>query len=466
MKLVKGQTFEAEVVSAGFEGVGVARVDDLVVFIRGAVPGDRVLARVRKAKRRYAEAGVEALLRPSPRRVEPVCRYFQVCGGCSWQNAHYQLQLEFKREQVRDLLSRIGGLSDLEVSPLLGSPRLYHYRNKMEFTFGARRWLTQEEIAASGPVPKEFALGLHVPQRFDKVLDIEICHLGAPIMPEIVNLVRQIAKDNCWAPYDTITHEGYLKNLVVRVSEHTGEILVNLVTSERRPDRMANLANELTSRFPSVRSVVNSINPGRSPVALGKEVTDFGPGDLIEKIGPVSYRLEASTFFQPNTLQAERLYGVVRDFARLFGNETLLDLYCGIGGITLFLAGGVKRAIGVESQARAVELARLNAETNSIGNCEFLESDAAGYLRHLAEKASFVPDVVTIDPPRAGMHPDMLGSLLRLKPGRIVYVSCNPATQARDLQALANGYEVDGVQPVDMFPQTYHIENVVGLRRR
>jgi len=466
VKLVKGQTVEVEVASAGFEGVGVARVDEMVVFVRGGVPGDKVLARVRRAKRRYAEAVVEEVLTPSPRRVVPVCRYFQICGGCSWQNADYQLQLEFKREQVRDLLSRIGGVSNVEVNPALGSPRLYHYRNKMEFTFGARRWLTQKEIADSTPVQKDFALGLHVPQRFDKVLDLDICHLAPPVIAEIVNQVRQVAQDNSWAPYDTIAHEGYLKNLVIRVSEHTGEILANLVTSDRRPERVEILTRELTSRFPAVRTVVNSVNPGRSPVATGKEEVYVGPGNLVEKIGPISYTLEPSTFFQPNTLQAERLYGVVRDFARLSGNETLLDLYCGIGGITLFLAGSVKRAVGVENQARSVELARLNAAANSVENCEFLESDAAGYMRQMTEEASFAPDVVTIDPPRAGMHPDMLESLLTLKPGRIVYVSCNPATQARDLEVLVKDYEVEGIQPVDMFPQTYHIENVVGLRRR
>ncbi len=466
MKLVKGQTVEAEVVSAGYEGVGVARVDDLVVFVRGGVPGDKVLARVRKAKRRYVEAVVEEVLKPSPRRVEPVCRYFRICGGCSWQNADYQLQLEFKREQVRDLLSRIGGVSGVDINPTLGSPRLYHYRNKMEFTFGARRWLTQQEIADSAPVRKDFALGLHVPQRFDKVLDLEVCHLAAPVTSEIVNLVRQVAADNSWAPYDTLAHEGYLKNLVIRVSEHTGEVLVNLVTSDRRPERMEILTKELTSRFPKIRTLVNSVNPGRSPVATGKEEICFGPGDLVEKIGPICYTLESSTFFQPNTLQAERLYGVVRDFARLTGNETLLDLYCGIGGITLFLAPGVKRAVGVENQTRSVELARLNAEASSILNCEFLESDAAGFLRQVTEERSLVPDVVTIDPPRVGMHPDMLDSLLRLEPARIVYVSCNPATQARDLEVLVKDYEVEGIQPVDMFPQTYHIENVVGLRRR
>ncbi|RPJ60091.1 MAG: 23S rRNA (uracil(1939)-C(5))-methyltransferase RlmD [Acidobacteria bacterium] len=466
MKLVKGQVFEADVLSAGFEGVGVARVDELVVFVRGGVPGDKVLARVRRVKRRHAEATVEEVLAPSPHRVEPECPYFQICGGCSWQNADYQFQLEFKRDQVRDLLSRIGGVSDVEISSTLGSPRLYHYRNKMEFTFGARRWLTQKEIADCAPVRKDFALGLHVPQRFDKVLDLDTCHLASPVTTEIVNRVRQLAIENNWPPYDTIAHEGYLKNLVIRVSEHTGDVLANLVTSDRRSERMESLTKELTSNFPKLRTVINSVNPGRSPVAIGKEEIYFGPGNLIEKIGPISYTLEASTFFQPNTLQAERLYGVVRDLAQLTGNETLLDLYCGIGGITLFLASGVKRAIGVENQARSVELARLNAETNSIANCEFLEFDAAGYMRQLAEDRSFVPDVVTIDPPRVGMHPDMLESLLSLKPSRIVYVSCNPATQARDLEVLVNDYQVDAIQPVDMFPQTYHIENVVALRRR
>jgi len=466
VKLVKGETVETEVTSAAYEGVGVARVNELVVFVRGGVPGDRVLARILRSKKRYAEAVVEQILQPSPQRVEPVCSYFQICGGCTWQNADYELQLQFKRQQVADLFCRIGGLSDVQVNPTLPSPKLYHYRNKMEFTFGSRRWLTREEIADPGPANKEFALGLHVPQRFDKVLDIERCHLATLVTSEIVNHVRRVAQGNDWAPYDTIKHEGFLKNLVIRVSEFSQQVLVNLVTTERHTSRMEFLARELVSRFPQVTTVVNSVNASRSPVATGEEEIYYGSGSLVEKIGPVAYTLEASTFFQPNTLQAERLYGVVRDFARLSGRETLLDLYCGIGGITLFLADQVAQAIGVENQARSVELARQNAAANSTENCEFLESDAAAYMRETAGRSSPPPDVVTIDPPRVGMHPDLVESLLRLGPRRIVYVSCNPATQARDLEVLTGQYAVEKIQPVDMFPHTYHIENVVALERR
>lgn len=466
VKLVKGETFETEIVSAAYEGVGVARIDDLVVFVRGGVPGDRVLARIRRLKRRYAEATVEQVIEPSAQRVAPVCPHFLVCGGCAWQNASYELQLQFKRDQVKELLSRIGGLQDLAVEPALPSPRQYHYRNKMEFTFANRRWLTKEEIATSEPAARHFALGLHVPQRFDKVLDIDACYLAMPVSADILNHVRILAQEKGWEPYDTIQHVGYLRNLVIRGSEHSQEILINLVTSERCPERMKLFTTEIALRFPQVTSIVNSVNSSRSPVASGEEEVCLGTGSLVEKIGHITYLLEASTFFQPNTLQAERLYGVVRDFAQLTGREKLLDLYCGIGGITLFLAGHVSQATGVENQKAAVELARRNAEMNLIRNCEFIESDAAGYLKEVAGEPVARPDVVTVDPPRVGMHPDLVHSLLRLNPPRIVYVSCNPATQARDLAILNKNYTVERVQPVDMFPQTYHIENVVALRRR
>jgi 23S rRNA (uracil1939-C5)-methyltransferase len=466
VQIVKGQNVEIELTSAAYEGSAIGRVDELVVFVRGGIPGDRVLARVTKLKKRFAEAVVETVLRPSTHRVEPICRHFGVCGGCTWQNAGYELQLEFKQRQVADLLERIAVLPDLVVKPTLASPKAYHYRNKMEFTFGPRPWMTREEIESSAPFEKQFALGLHVPGRFDKVLDLETCYLQAPITPQILDEVRRTSLEQEWLPYDSRAHEGYLRNLVIRISEHTKEVMVNLVTSWDDPRRMKLLVEGLRARFPEVTTVINTLNSGRSPVAAGEETVYYGTGKITERIGPILFAVEPSSFFQPNSLQAEQLYGVVKDFAGLSGSENVLDLYCGMGGISLFLAKGARAVEGVENHSRSVQAATMNAERNSINNCRFVEADVAAFLKQFATRREKVPDVVILDPPRAGMHPDVCASLLQLQAARIVYVSCNPATQARDLLALKEGYLVEQVQPIDMFPQTYHIENVVALSRK
>jgi 23S rRNA (uracil1939-C5)-methyltransferase len=465
-QLVKGETTELEIQAAAYEGVGVGRVEELVVFVRGGVPGDRVRARVARLKRRFAEAAVEEVLRPSPERVEPRCPHFGVCGGCSWQNASYDLQLRFKREHVRDLFKRIGALPDVVVRPVIGSARPYEYRNKMEYTFGASRWLTQEEIAGAEPIQKDFALGLHIRQRFDKILDLRVCHLQAPVSWAILNETRVIALEQQWTAYDTRRHEGYLRNLAIRTSDHTGEVMVNLVTSESDADRMRLLTERLTAKFPGITTLINSVNSTRSPVAAGEEAIYFGPGTITERIGDLLFTIGPSSFLQPNTAQAERLYQVVSALAELSGSEAVLDLYCGLGGISLFLASQALEVIGVENHSPSVKAAEENATRNSIANCRFFADDAARFLMEFDASAGGAPDVVTLDPPRSGVHPDVCKGLLRLRPERIVYVSCNPATQARDLQALTEAYEIEVAQPVDMFPQTYHIENVVALRRR
>lgn len=466
MEVVRGVVFEADVLSAAYEGVSVAKLGDLVVFVRGGVPGDTIRGRIIKKKRRYAEAVVEDVLRPSEHRVAPACPYFGTCGGCSWQHTDPALQIDFKTRQVEELLQRVGGLPGVKVNRAIPSPRLYHYRNKMEFTFGARRWLTEAEIAEGRPIARDFALGLHIPQRFDRVLDLEECHLMAPVGSEILNFVRKKAVAEGWSAYDVSSHSGYLRNLVIRTSEHTGEILVNLVTSEESSSRMEVMTESLRERFPTISTVVNSVNTSRSPVAAGEEKPYHGAGAITERIGHVTYGLGSSSFFQPNSLQAERLYGVVSRFSRLTGQEHVLDLYCGVGGISLFIAREAAAVVGVENTPDSVEWACKNAEKNSISNCSFILADASRFVGELSASPDRRFQVVIADPPRSGMHPDLCQGLVKLGVQRIVYVSCNPATQARDLGMLSTLYDVEEVQPVDMFPHTYHIENVAVLRRR
>lgn len=462
----KGQTIELRVDSAAYEGFALGRLDGLVVFVRDAVPGDRVRAVVRKKKKNFLEAGLEEVLEPSPHRVKPRCRHFGVCGGCRWQNADYGLQLEFKREQVRDILERIGGFKDVEVRPTLASPDVYFYRNKMEFSFGAVRWLTQEDIESGAPVDRSFALGLHVPKRFDRILDLHECHLQSELSARLVNRVRELAKEQGWSPYDARTHQGYLRNLVIRTGVRTGQVMVNLVTRSDRPDREELFAKTLAAEFPEVTTSVCSVNATRSPVAAGQERVLSGDGTIAERIGDLTFRISPTTFFQPNTLQAERLYETVREFAGLTGSETLYDLYSGIGCIGLFLAGAAGRVVGAEQQERAVGEARRNALENEVDNAVFHAADSAAALSEDFLARNGAPDVLVVDPPRVGLSREVRAAVLKALPSRLVYVSCNPATQARDLDALRGAYEIRAVQPVDMFPHTYHIENVAALSRR
>ncbi len=461
----RGDTVELTLDSAAYEGVAVGRIEGFVVFVRDAVPGDRVRAVVRKRKKNFAEAVLEAVLEPSPRRVEPLCRHFGVCGGCRWQNAEYSLQLEFKRRQVEDLLRRIGGLTDIEAMPTLESPNPYYYRNKMEFTFGANRWLTVEEIADGGPVDRDFALGLHIPKRFDRILDLQECHLLSLESARLVNRVRELTRSWNWSAYDTRTHQGYLRNLVIRLGRRTGQMMVNLVTHGNDPERLQRLTPILLAEFPSITTLVNSVNEGRSPVAAGREHIYHGQGHILETIGGLSLRVKPTTFLQPNTEQAERLYQIVRDFAQVDGEDTLFDLYSGIGSIGLFLARQAKCVVGVEQQSTAVEEARQNAVENRIENAFFHAAEADQAFQPSLLQLYGNPTVLVADPPRVGLGEEVCKALLRVLPQRVVYVSCNPATQARDLQVLSSAYSVAAVQPVDMFPQTHHIENVVKLEK-
>jgi 23S rRNA (uracil1939-C5)-methyltransferase len=470
----RGEELELTVESAAFEGKSVARVEGLVVFVRGAVPGDRVRVKVTSAKKSFAEADVVAILAPSALRVPPRCRYFGTCGGCTWQQVDYAAQLEFKRQHVIDALERIGGFRGVTVRPTLGSERIYGYRNKMEFSFGDR-WLPAEtwdqireqSTESSGD---RFALGLHLRDRFNKILDLEECWLPSDETARIVNVTRRFCLEHQLTAYSTWTHTGYLRNLVVRRSERSGEIMVNIVTSDERPDVVRGLWERLSGEIPGITTLVNNITQRKSQVALGeREIVVYGPGTITERIGKRTYRISANSFFQTNTAQAEKLYDTVRALARFTQDDLVFDLYSGTGTIALHIADDVRSVVGIESVAPAVEDARQNASINGVDNCAFLLGDLKDTLmREREELARFgAPDVVIVDPPRSGMHGAVIDQLRALTPRRIVYVSCNPATQARDLKLLCDQhlFRLEDVQPVDMFPHTFHIESVASLSR-
>lgn len=456
-----------EIESAAFGGAGVARCDNQVVFVPYTVPGDTVRAVVTRKKKKHLEAALEEVVTPSADRVEPRCPYFGVCGGCSWQSMSYQQQLDSKYKQVTDLLKRIGELESVRIESILPSPEPFHYRNKMEFSFGANRWLRREEIESGHPLEKGFALGLHVPRRFDKILDLDVCYLQPAPSSAIVNRVREIALEEGWTCYNTRSHSGFLRNLVLRMGFGSGDLMVNLVTSQYLPDRIRLLTEVLVKEFPSISTLVNSINDGRSPSAVGQiEHVCFGGGTITERIGSLDFEIAPSSFFQPNTLQAERLISVIREFLNSSADQTVYDLFCGLGTIGLSIADQARRVVGIESNEKSVELARKNCLLNHLENCLFQVGDAAEALSPEFISRFGRPDRLILDPPRPGLQPKLCEAILQVRPERIVYTSCNPATQARDLKALSEAYEIERVQPVDMFPQTYHIESVAALCRK
>ncbi len=454
-------------------GQSIARLDGLVVFVPGAVPGDRVRARIRKAKKSFLEAGILELLKESPLRTSPRCSHFGICGGCKWQQASYPSQLDFKRRQVVDNLERIGGFRGLTVQDAIGSEEQYFYRNKMEFSFGPK-WIEQAGFLARRDAGLEnghpLALGLHPAALFSKVLDIKECFLQSPLSNRILDLVRDVAIEKGLTFYSTVTHTGFLRNLVIREGKRTGDLMVNLVTSEDRPDLMKEFKERLLAECPQISTFLNNITTRKSQVAIGEfERVYHGPGYIQEKLGDKIFKVSANSFFQTNTLQAERLYETAVRMADLRPDDLVYDLYSGTGTIALFLAGRVRRVVGVEAVEASVLDARSNADLNGVANCFFeigdlkekLTVDQSWMERHGA------PSVIILDPPRSGTHAKVVPRILDLAPDRIVYVSCNPATQARDLKLLCAGghYAVREVQPVDMFPHTEHIECVVGLRR-
>ncbi|MGD0037924.1 MAG: 23S rRNA (uracil(1939)-C(5))-methyltransferase RlmD [Bacteroidota bacterium] len=484
--LNKNEEITLEIQSAAFEGKAIARHQGLVVFVENAVPGDVVIAKLLKIKKSFAEAKVVRIERPSPLRVEPRCKYFGVCGGCKWQHVDYQAQLRFKQQQVVDSFERIGGFSNLNVLPIVGADDIYFYRGKMEYSFAEKQWSTSpparlEEGISSNEVSVKnilsitnsqslIFLGLHVPQRYDKVLDIDECHLQSEVSNQILNFTRDFARRNHLNVYDSDRNSGYLRFLVIRESKKTKEVMANLVTFEDRPDVMKQYVAELKANVEQVTTVVNTINSKKAQIAFGEtENVYLGNGWIHERLGNHNFSISASSFFQTNVAQAEKLYSVVKEFGEFKPTDVVFDLYSGIGSIAIFISDIVKEVVGIESVESAIRDAEKNAQSNSITNCHFLHGDLKDRLTNDTSWMSShpKPDVLVIDPPRNGMHPKVVEEILGLAPERIVYVSCNPATQARDVKLLsAEKYQLIKLQPVDMFPHTFHIENVALLHRR
>lgn len=466
MSLKKGEEVTLEIESAAFRGKGVAKVDGLAVFVYGTAPGDVVKARIIKKKKNYREAKLLEVLEPSKDRIEPKCQHANVCGGCSWQHVPYAKQLEYKGQQVADHITRLGGLSDTILHPAMGSESEFYYRNKMEYSFSNRRWLTREEINRDEFVDDSgFAAGMHAPGRFDKILNLNECHLQRTESFEILDFVRNYCIQHDIPPFDAMKHEGFMRHLMIRNSFHTDDFMVNLVTYQDDQELIKKLSDELLEKFPIITTIVNNINDTKSPTSIGRiEKVIHGPGYIVDKIGDHTFKIHPNAFFQTNTAQAERLYETAREFADLKDGEIVYDLYCGVGTLSLFMSQKAEKVLGIELVDVAVQNAKFNAKENNIGNVSFIKGDMKDvFTQEMVDKFG-APDVLITDPPRAGMHPDVVKRLKELKVPKLVYVSCDSSTMARDLKELAEVYDILEVQPVDMFPQTYHVETVAKLR--
>lgn len=458
---------EVEVIDAGAKGKSIAKAPDgKVIFIGNAVPGDVVDVQTTKRKKAFYEGTATRFHKYSDKRVEPPCIHFSVCGGCKWQFMDYKHQLFYKEKEVVNNLTRLGKVELPEVTPILGSKAIYFYRNKMEFSFSDSRWLTQEEISSGRDIENRNALGFHIPGMWDKILDLEECHLQQAPSNGIRNSVKQFAIANDIPFFNTRDQRGMLRTLMIRTSS-TGEIMVLIQFFEENREKRELLLNFIAEEFPEITSLQYVINPkGNDTIYDQKVICYKGNDHIFEEMEGLKFKINAKSFYQTNSEQAYNLYKITRDFAGLTGNELVYDLYTGTGTIAQFVAAKAKKVIGVEAVPEAIEDAKENARNNNITNTEFYVGDMKKVFTAEFIKQHGHPDVIITDPPRDGMHKDVVAQIIGILPQRIVYVSCNSATQARDLALLDEHYKVTRTQAVDMFPQTFHVENVVCLERR
>ena len=462
----KGELLENLSLSeAGLEGNSIARLDNFVVFAEGGVPGDVVDVMIYRKKKNYAEGRVVNIIKPSADRIEPFCTHFGTCGGCKWQHMTYEKQLFYKQKHVEDVLERIGKVELPIATPIKGSALTKYYRNKLEFAFSNKAWLTKADLDSGLPMEQN-ALGFHVPGRFDKILDVKECFLQEDLSNKIRLALKEFALQNSLEFFDPRSQEGYLRNLIIR-STSTGEWMVVVVFSKDDKNSRDEVMEHLKSKFPEITSLQYIINSKRNDTIFDQDVILYNGRNYIEeKMENLSFRISAKSFYQTNSTQAYELYKIVRDFAGLSGNENVYDLYTGTGTIASFVASKAKHVTGIDYIPDAIQDAKENAAHNKINNVSFFAGDIKDTLTPEFISTHGKPDVIITDPPRSGMHEDVVKAIMKAAPDKIVYVSCNPASQARDIQLLDAEYSIVQYQPVDMFPHTTHVENVMLLKRR
>ncbi|WP_071133924.1 23S rRNA (uracil(1939)-C(5))-methyltransferase RlmD [Millionella massiliensis] len=455
-----------EITDIAAEGKSLGKYNDIVVFVPHTVPGDVVDVQINNKRRRFMEGYVVNFVKRSPIRVEPFCKHYGECGGCKWQALPYPMQLEYKQRQVEDQLRRLGKIELPEISPIIGSERSEYYRNKLEFTFSNKRWVPRSEVAAGAATGDGNALGFHIPGMFDKVLDVEWCHLQAEPSNAIRLAVKRLAEEQGLEFYNLRDHQGFLRNIIIRTAT-TGQVMVTVVFARDDAERRAALLDALIREFPQITSLNYIVNEKLNDSIGDQEVFCYaGKPYMEERMEHLTFRVNPKSFYQTNSEQAYNLYKVAREFAELTGSEVVYDLYTGTGTIANFVAARARKVVGIEYVPEAIEDAKQNSALNGIDNTLFFAGDMKDVLNAEFIERHGRPDVIILDPPRAGIHADVAATILAAAPERMVYVSCNPATQARDLAIFDAAYRVTRVQPVDMFPHTHHVENVVQLVRR
>lgn len=463
---------KVSITEAAAEGKALARVENMVVFVDNAVPGDVADLQVTRKKSNYREARAIHFHVLSDKRIEPKCSHFGICGGCKWQNMAYEHQLFYKQKQVKDNLERLAKVPLPEILPILGSKNEYYYRNKLEYTFSHRGWMTEEEIKSGENFGDRPALGFHIPGMFDKILDIKECFLQPEPSNAIRLSIKKHAVENNLEFFNTREQTGFLRNIIIR-NTSTGELMVNVIFAKEDQEKRKGLLSFLSDKFPEITSLLYTINTKRNDTINDLDVQSFkGPDFIMEEMPAfesgikLKFKIGAKSFFQTNTQQAYRLYKIAAEFAELKTTDLVYDLYTGTGTIACFVAGKAKKVVGIEYVPSAIEDAKENAALNNISNTSFFAGDMKDVLSPEFVQQNGKPDVIITDPPRAGMHENVVNRMLEMEPQRIVYVSCNPATQARDIALLSAKYKVQKVQPVDMFPHTHHVENIVMLAKR
>ena len=457
---------DLEIIDIAAEGKAIGKIEGKVIFVPGVIPGDVVDVQLNRVKKTHAEGMVLNFKKYSENRIEPECEHFGICGGCKWQQLPYANQIAHKNQQVLDQFARIGHIEIEETRPILGSKEIYFYRNKMEYTFSAKRWLTQEEINSDEDLGERRALGFHIPKLFDKIVDVTKCHLQDSYSNEIRNEVRDFCFKNDYSFFDIREQHGLMRNLIIRNTQDN-QLMVIVSFFEPDNEKIQALMGHLKVTFPQITSLMYVINEKRNDTILDQNIICFdGEDHMLESMEDLKFKVGPKSFYQTNAKQAYELYKITRDFANLSGDEVVYDLYTGTGTIALFVAKQAKKVVGVEYVEAAIEDAKMNAHFNNIENADFYAGDMKDVLNDEFINQNGKPDIIIVDPPRAGMHQDVVDTILRANPKRIVYVSCNPATQARDVALLNEAYQTKIIQPVDMFPHTHHVENVALLERR
>ena len=456
-----------KLLSAGAKGVSIGKTEDgKTIIVSGAIPGDIVNARVKKAKSKYYEADAVEILTPSPFRVEPECEHFGVCGGCKWQNMSYEKQLEFKQDEVVNNIKRIGGIEDFESIPILGGDEPYYYRNKMEFSFSNARWLTSEEIKSGTDINQKNALGFHIPGQWSKILDLKNCYLQEYPSNEIRLAIRNYAIENELDFFDLKSQDGFLRTLMLRQNSK-GEWMILIQFFKENEEQRIKLLNFILEQFPQITTLLYAINPKGNDSVYDLDIkTYFGEGFIFEEMDGLKFKIGPKSFFQTNYKQALNLYRKTLEFADINENQVVYDLYTGTGTIAQYIARHAKQVIGIEAVPEAIDAAKENAKLNGLANCIFYCGDMKEVFTEEFLAQHPKADVLITDPPRDGMHPKVVEQILKLSPNRIVYVSCNSATQARDLALMKDFYKVEKILPVDMFPQTHHVENIALLTKK